>query len=148
MNELIQKKRGQMKMSFGMIFSIVLIIIFIAFAFYAIQKFLEFQDTVKVEQFIENLQNDVDSAWKSSKVSQEKSYSLPRKVGQVCFRNEEKNLVMTGDSFGRTDNIEHLNIVEIASERSLCFLSEDGKISLILKKDFGENLVTIEKVGN
>ena len=77
--EKIFRKRGQMKLSFGMIFSIILIIVFISFAFYAIQKILEMQELMKVGKFKDNLEADIDSAWKGSQRSQEVEYILPKK---------------------------------------------------------------------
>jgi hypothetical protein len=140
-------KRGQMKMSFGMIFSIILIVIFIAFAFFAIQKFLGLQDSVKLKQFSENLQNDVDSAWKSTKYSQDKSYSLPDKVEEVCFRNDDKNFLLRGETFVEQGNIEHIDIEKMTADGDFCIPNTDGKVEMFLSKDFGENLVTVENVG-
>jgi hypothetical protein len=144
---LEKNKRGQMKMSFGMIFSIILIVIFIAFAFFAIQKFLGLQDSVKLKQFSENLQNDVDSAWKSTKYSQDKSYSLPDKVEEVCFRNDDKNLLLRGETFIEQGNIEHIDIEKMTADGDFCIPNTDGKVEMFLSKDFGENLVTVENVG-
>ena len=45
------KKNGQATISFGMVFSIIMIIIFISFAFYAIQKFLDLQNSAQVGKF-------------------------------------------------------------------------------------------------
>ena len=64
-----------MNISFGMIFSILLIVFFIAFAFYGIKKFLGFQDTIKIEKFLDDLQSDVDRVWRGSQASQEKNRS-------------------------------------------------------------------------
>ena len=68
-------KRGQMKLSFGMIFSIILIIIFISFAFYAIQKFLSIQNSVQVGKFVNEFQQNVDKIWKGSQGSEKKERS-------------------------------------------------------------------------
>ena len=78
-------KRGQMKLSYGMIFSIILIIVFLAFAFYAIKKFMGIQNTVMVGDFIDSLGSDVDKMWKGSQGSQEREYRLPKKIQYVCF---------------------------------------------------------------
>src|SRR3989344_9488004 len=83
------RKRGQMKLSFGMIFSIFLIIIFLGFAFYVIPKFLGFQDSLKVGTFIKDFQDDIDKMWKSAQGSQKVEYLLPKEIIRVCF--DEKN---------------------------------------------------------
>jgi len=77
-------KRGQMKISFGMIVSVILIIVFISFAFFAIGKFLDLQRSVEVGQFTNNLQFDIDKIWKSQG-AQEVEYRLPSKIEKVCF---------------------------------------------------------------
>jgi len=162
------KKKGEMKLSFGMIFSIILIIIFIIFAFYAIQKFLQIQDAGKVGQFVEGLQSDIDSAWKGSQRSQEAGYSLPKKIEYVCFidvgsegsgtnRNfydelkyvcyNDENMVFypVGSSQGiESKEIKHLNIAKITeTENPFCIKNINGKASMTIQKSFGEELVTI-----
>ena len=134
-----------MKLSFGMIFSIFLIIIFIAFAFYAINKFLNLQRTLQIETFAKDLQNDVDSMWNSPKGEHPKEYSLPNKIIEVCFTNNEfYNLILKSSKFIDEKNIKHLDISKItANEDPYCIQNIDGKIKLILNKGFNEDLVTI-----
>jgi hypothetical protein len=141
--------RGAMQLSFGMIFSIILIIAFIAFAFYAIRMFLGIQEKAKVANFKENLQNDVDSLWKGSYGSQEVSYNLPSEIKEVCFKNwRYENIIFKPEDeldFAPI-NIEHLNIAEIASAgEEYCLEISKGKVEMVLKKGFGETLVVIER---
>ena len=56
------KKRGQMQMSFGMIFSIILIIVFISFAFYVIKKVLDAQRKAEIGLFIEKSNPDSNAS--------------------------------------------------------------------------------------
>jgi len=65
-------KKAQLKLSFGMIFSIILIVIFIASAFYAVQKFIGVQNIIQVEKFANDFQNDIDKIWRGSQGNQEK----------------------------------------------------------------------------
>jgi len=141
----MKNKRGQMKLSFGMIFSIILIVIFIAFAFYAIQKFLGIQNTVKVGQFVDSLQSDVDKAWRSSQYSQKVEYFLPTKVEEVCFEdNEYENLVFHSRDFIEGRKIKHINITKITEDKDpFCIETTKGKVEMTIKKDYGEALVTI-----
>ncbi len=134
-----------MKLSFGMIFSIFLIIAFIAFAFYAITKFINLQKTIQVETFIENLQNDIDNMWKSAKGSQEETYSLPKKIDSVCFTdNEFNNLMFRSSGIFEERNINHLDIAEITLEEDpYCIPNINGKIKLTISKDFGKELIII-----
>ncbi len=73
-------KKGQIKLSFGMMFSIILIIFFIAFAFFAIQKFLGLGNTISIGKFVEDFQLNVDKLWEGVKGSQESEYFLPKKL--------------------------------------------------------------------
>ena len=143
---VIKSNRAQMKMSFGMIFSIILVIIFLVFAFYGIKKFLGMQDTIQINQFVENLQTDVNKVWKSTSGSQEVEYRLPKKIYEVCFVEDDSgNLIMKfGDIFDR-QNIENLDMANtLGTKNNLCFETE-GKIDFILSKDYGEVLVTIKE---
>ena len=138
-------KRGQVKLSFGMIFSIILIIIFLAFAFYAIKIFLGIQDSTQTKKFINDLKSDIDRVWKSTESSEEKEYSLPKKIDAVCFTDDDyENLYFQADKYFEGGQIEHIDILEItSSEDPYCIENTDGKIKLTLIKDIGEALVTI-----
>lgn len=140
-------KKAQMKLSFGMIFSIFLIIIFIVFAFWGIGKFLNLQKNVQVQKFAQDLQSDVSTMWASSSSSSEEEYSLPSKIEAVCFRDDElKNLFFQSSKLIESKNIEHLDISKIISEENpYCIENSNGKIKLIISKEFGENLVTISR---
>ena len=67
---LDSNKRGQMKLSFCMIFSIILILAFLAFTVYAIRKFLGIQTSVQIGKFGDDLQTDVDKMWRGSQGSE------------------------------------------------------------------------------
>jgi len=139
-------RRGQMKLSFGMIFSIILIIIFIAFAFVGIKNFLELQDSVKIGQFLDNLQADVNSAWRGSGGSTEVEYLLPSKIDAVCFVDDEyENLVFRSDEFIGGGKIQHINITKITEEEDFCVDNIKGKIKMIITKDYGDALVMITR---
>ena len=144
----MKEKRGQMKLSFGMIFSIILIIIFLAFSFYAISKFLGLQRIAQVGQFVEGLQTDVDKMWKGSQGSQEVEYILPKKIKEICFTDDEyENLFFSprGSSEGMDSiEIKHIDIEKITeNENPFCIKNTDGKVKIIIKKSFGEELVMI-----
>ena len=163
-------KKAQMKMSFGMIFSIILIIIFIAFAFYAIKKFLGLQNAVTVGQFKDKLTSDIDKIWKGSQGSQSEEYSLPKKIEYACFVdfsspasgiNQDyysklkqayygsENLIFypfgSGDGMDSFE-ISHIDLAKITTvENPYCIKNDGGKIKLTIEKGFGENLVNIKR---
>lgn len=164
------RKTGDMKISFGMIFSIILIVIFISFAFYAIQKFLGIQRSAQIGKFTDDLQNDIDKIWRGSEGSQEQEYFLPTSIKYVCItdynstkRGENRDFYDELDqNFYETENlffhpigsaegfdsisIKHIDLMGTTiAENPLCFKNLNGKISLSIKKDFGEASVTISK---
>lgn len=146
------RKEGQMKISFGMIFSIILIIAFLAFAFYAIKNFLNLSDSAKIGQFIDKLQGDVNDAWRASQASQPVTYNLPDSIGEICFVDEEANgenmFLRRKDSTSRSYPvlIEHIDILEILRGRTEnCFDVVNGRLELVIEKEFGDSLVLIDK---
>lgn len=165
---LSKSKRAQMEMSFGMIFSIILIVVFLGFAFYAIKTFLAFQDNAKAGKFYDGFQADVTTIW-NYQGSSEREYLVPSSADFVCFidfSSSEKgvdsafyselkradygseNLAFYPVKFTgfESANIEHLNIEKTTeNENPLCIKTSNGKVILTLKKDFGEALVTISK---
>lgn len=140
-------KKAQMKMSFGMIFSIILIVAFLAFTFYAIQKFLGFKKVADVGIFKDNLQRDINDVWKSSQSSQNVEYILPSEVNYVCFINSvDDNLVFKSESYipgGRLNHLDMERILDNVSGDEFCIRAEKEKVKFILKKDFGDALVVI-----
>ena len=140
-------KRGQLKISFGMIFSIILIIIFIVFAFYGIKKFLSFQDLIKTKQFQDKFETDVYNMWVGGSGSSDESYFLSKKIKAICFTNDGyDNLLYQSDGFPERVQIDHINLEKItASENPYCIQTNKGEIKLTIKKDYSESLVTITR---
>lgn len=139
-------KRGQLKLSFGVIFSVILIIIFVGFAIFGINKFLELQKLAQTEDFKSDLQDDINNMWKSTSGSQELEYFLPSKISQVCFiDDEEDNLYFVPIGKYSEAFIENINFETTIpeGESEFCIENENGKIILTIKKEFGESSVTI-----
>lgn len=85
-------KRGQQtfSMSFGMIFSIFLIIMIVAIAIYAIVKFVDIGGCAQVGLFYEDLQGEMDRAWNSGSGRYEDGsfeIRVHNSVKNVCFGN-------------------------------------------------------------
>ena len=164
-----KRKNGQIKLSFGMIFSIILIIIFLAFAFYAIKTFLKIQDNAQAGKFISDLKSDIDRVWKSTESSEEKEYSLPSRINFVCFVDFETSASgsmgniyseLRFADFGNENmvfypvgslNIDSVGMMNIAleeitsSENPFCIENVKGKVKLTLVKEINEALVTITR---
>lgn len=140
-------RKGQMNISFGMIFSIILIIIFLAFGVYAITKFLDLQKSIQIEKFLSDLQEDIDKMWKSPQGSQPITYTLPTNIVSVCFKTDEfQNLEFNSERLIRGKNIKNIDLANITSqENPYCIPNIKGKVSIVLKKDYGETLVRITR---
>ena len=78
-------KKAQMQISFGMIFSIILIIFFLAFAFFGIRAFLSVQGSGETAKFLNDFQSDAEKVWKSAQSSENEEYTLPDERSFVCF---------------------------------------------------------------
>ena len=139
-----------MQISFGMIFSVILIIIFIAFAVYGISKFLGVSRLAQVESFKSDFQGDIDTVWKGSGTSVPVEYSIPNKIKQVCFVNDDyKNMYFVPSDSGYNEvllkNVDMVKTTSGLPGRKLCIPTLEGKISMTLKKAYNEILVTIAK---
>jgi hypothetical protein len=162
------EKKGDFSISFGMIFSIILIIIFIIFAFWAIQKFLGIQNSAEAGKFVGDLQADIDKIWKGSEGSQQQEYFIPSKVKYVCFADyisdargknlnffKDLNPAFNGEEnlfffpIGSANGLDSVTLKHIdlgnttAVDNPLCFDNIKGKVHLTIKKSFGEALVRI-----
>ena len=128
--------RGQMNLSFGTIFSIILIIVFIAFAIFGILKFIGVQQLAQVEKFKSDLQTDIDNLWKSTQGAQKLEYTLPRKISKVCFINDEvENLYFVpGDFKGEIIKNVDFDKTIPRNTNQLCIISIKGKITLFIQK--------------
>jgi hypothetical protein len=140
-------KRGQLEISFGMIVSIILIIIFVSFGIYGITKLLELQKETMTKKFFNDFQEDINKLWKNPIYSLEnKSYMINQNVEKVCFSNQEKNLVVyffNKEEFSK--KIENLNMpLILKGDEEKCFYGKNGKFNFILEKQEGETLITIK----
>ncbi len=169
-SESKRDKKGAMEMSFGMIFSIILIIFFLTFAFFGIKTFLGVQETAKTTKFLSDFNADVEQVWKSAQTSQEKEYFLPSKREKVCFADfsapkqgadigiydelkrayyGKENMIFYPVNFDGVEStqIKYIDIGKITiSQNPFCISNVDGKVKLRLTKDFSDALVTITRV--
>jgi hypothetical protein len=155
-------KRGQLRISFGIIFSIFLIIIFIFFAFKAISSFMDLNECAEVGRFYTSFQNSVDSARESHATNQPFEIKLDSGIDKICFVDLNSSqrgpialpdqwsmgdnffLIFDGDSCGNMGNhqFKNLNITKITEILNPnCF--ENGQ-DITIKKVIGPRLVTVE----
>lgn len=151
-------KKGQTKISFGMIFSIILIVIFLAFAFYGIRWFLGFQESTQANLFFDDLERDIRRISGTTGALDKFDYNIPRKVDEVCFGNfsklsfDEKGLWQAsrhnvaflpyGEIEPSSKNIERLDIgktLDVAEELEedvyTCIPVEGGRLSIVIESE-------------
>jgi hypothetical protein len=84
-------KRGAIELSFGMIFSIIIMIAIIGVAVYAISAFLDIGKTSKLGLFHQKFQEIVDEIWASSITNRIVSFTVPGNIEFVCFGELDGN---------------------------------------------------------
>ena len=97
---------------------------------------------------MKDFQDDVNKMWESSQGSQVVTYNLPTKVISVCFvkGDEFENLQFTSNNIIPGKMIQNIDIEKTTQKESpLCILNVKGKVSFTIAKDYGENLVKIER---
>ena len=163
-----KKAQHIMGMSFGTIFSILLIIVFVVFAFIVIRSFLNTSDCAKIGIFVDDFQSEVDKTWNSQKSNFEFKGRLPSGLDYVCFANFSNSLNGQYDDIGQElgdyyqegtnlflypreescemayHTINHLNMEKISeSQNPYCIEIKNGNIDIMIEKDFNEALVSL-----
>ena len=162
----MQKKRGQLQISFGMIFSIIIIVATLAVAGYVLVKFVDFGSRVSCKLYYNDLQERIDRAWKSDgSTSDIFQGTIPRGVEQVCFgsiglsadaqdRNEQEELRFYADEQNNlffyppeknacgADSFVYI-IKHVSMQKFFCVPARNGKAEVKISKGSTETLVTL-----
>jgi hypothetical protein len=170
----IESERGQLQISFGMIFSIIIIIAIVATSFYVIRYFLNLNKCNEVAFFFNDFQKKVDSAWASGDTQSTFEANLPASIKAVCFGNyslvaptgstgdmqkynemknyirseRDKNLFIYPLSGSCDSSLAYYNLKHTipASGQFFCVDTISGKISVKLSKTSSDSLVKLSKV--
>jgi hypothetical protein len=163
---LNKKAEGAVGMSFGWIFSLILIVFFVFTAIYGIKAFLNMQSCTQVGNFYDSLQKNIDQAYGSSSSDFEMDVNIPG-VNMVCFANLSEEITGPLEAYDELEKYEvynantfllptqkacdmpyktvkHLNITKTTlSKNPLCFdISEGDKIRIV--KGYYDKGVTIK----
>lgn len=109
---------------------------------------MQMNNLIKVKNFEKTLQENINTVWKNSG-SQEFTYYLPKKIERVCFREDDvENMYFDpiGEYTGfmlKNIDIEATISPSTTNPKELCIRNVNGKVTLILKRDYGQTLVTI-----
>ncbi len=169
MIKMIHKnKRAQqmMSMPFGVIFSIILIIVFLVVAFMVIKHFLGLQKCSEIALFAKDLQDSIDKVWKSSTSTENFAVKLPGSLDEVCFvdftkvTNNKYSEVKSRYSFYKPNfffyptssacempylTIKHINATQATENTNPLCVKNDGFGKIRISKDFYDSLVRISK---
>ena len=85
-----------MHMPFQMIFSLVLIAVFLVVAFFVIMNFLNIQECSQIGLFQRDLQEKITSIWQAQEAEQTFEGNLPASIKYVCFLNFTRGKILTG----------------------------------------------------
>ena len=161
---MVANKRGDISLSFGFIFSIILIAAIVGIAFYAISYFVDLGNCTEISLFYNDFQNSVDDAWASEITKDVFVGTLPSGIESVCIGDVEQGIDTEEyrelSRYGRFEanvflyppkkacdeaykKIEHINIEELGFE---CFQVRDGKVSIGLEKGSFDSLVRITRI--
>jgi hypothetical protein len=167
MRKLLNKRgEGAIGMSFGWLFSLLLIVFFIFAAIYGIKAFLNMASCSKVGTFYESLQDKVDEAYRSSSSDFQMDVNIPG-INMICFANLSEEITGSLEAYEEIEKyeiygantfllptqkscdmpyktIKHLNISKTTlSKNPLCFdISDEGKLRII--KGYYDKSITIK----
>lgn len=79
--------RGELSLSFGVIFSLIIIIAIIGVGFYMISYFLSLKECTELGLYKRDLQLRIDDAWHSEEVSDSFEGTVPSFLEKLCFGN-------------------------------------------------------------
>jgi len=166
----VKNKSGQQSigMSFGTIFSIILIIFFVVIVFIVIKYFLGLQKCTQIGIFLDDFQDEVNTAWNSEKSEFPFTPNLPSNLEYVCFanlseprRNAPADIYQDIELYQGTganlflyptvdacdipyNTIKNIDLEDITSTSNpYCVEIRDGKALFNIKKERGERLVKI-----
>jgi hypothetical protein len=158
-------KRGQIQISFGMIFSIIMIIATIAISFYVITYFIKIGRCSEISLFYDDLNKRVDKAWASPITREVYTSNLPSGIESVCFgslltvpvnygkeydvlkkyRNQKANVFLYPLTKSCSNSAPFYYIKNAEIDGFFCIEVISGKVSINIKKDSTDALVKIEK---
>ncbi|MBT4135838.1 hypothetical protein HOD75_04875 [archaeon] len=163
-------KKGQgsiLGLSFGTIFSIIIIVFILAVSGIVIVKFLDFNKCGQIGIFLEDFEKFIEDAWNSPRTGEDFNSVLPKNIEFVCFTDYNSPIARNDDVGDEVDlyksqgynlyfyprkntcefnraNIPHLDIENItASVNPYCIAVNNGKIDIEVIKELNQRLVKV-----
>jgi hypothetical protein len=162
-------KKGDLSLSFGMIFSIILIIGILGVSFYAIRYFIGLKQCTDYGLFNQDLDKEVAKAYESDSVKATFTGTVPGAIKEVCFGSlketssvpeyveikkrygsREGNLFFypPQDAEDICNKVSYRMIEHLSTEKLggfTCFHVKSGKVSFKLEKGSFDNAVYVVK---
>jgi len=168
------EKRGAIALSFGMIFSLIVIIAIIGVSFYAINYFLNLGKCTEISLFYRDFQKEVDKAWSSEITRETFIGKLPRKIESVCFLDREVDsatVIGVGEEYEALEDyfriggntflyppeqtcdqtyktIRHVDLSDLGGWHCFpwhCFPLRDNRVEILLDKGSFDALVRVKR---
>jgi uncharacterized protein (UPF0333 family) len=118
MKEMIKNKHAQMELSYGFLFSVILVGIFIFVAGYAIMMFMDINKQVETGIFTKELQNEIDRIWNGAGEDIFINLTIKSsKITHICFFSSNE---------GKRGNFENIN--EIYSDLESMPLNSENNL--------------------
>lgn len=160
-------KKAQFQIGFGMIFSMILIVVFIVVAFIAVNAFLGISCSVETGSFIKDLDSEINRIWKGAGENTMKEFKINGcNFEYVCFYDVASNIngeyvsfaddirIFTGDKgdhnlyfYPRSESdvpsvfVDHVNMD--LPNNPYCFKKTNNAVNIRLSKSFNEALVRV-----
>ncbi len=161
------KKRGAIEISFGMIFSIIIIAFLISVAVYIIYTFMGLGKCTEIGLFYQELQKSVDKAWSSDKTQKPFEIKVTKGIEKVCFGNlslsssseskkiqdelkkevvnaKNSNVFLYPTKKACDSQAVHYKISRSITDNFFCVDINSGKSQVILSKEITDSLVKIK----
>ncbi len=166
-NRNSKRAQSTMEMPFGIIFAIILIVIFLVVAFIAVNHFLNIGSCSSVGLFYDEFQKKVDSAWEGQEMSFDFKVSVPSGITKICFANLSKANTGSQGDYDEIKNydvydantfllppgkacsmpyklIKHMDIANITKSKNPYCVDLTQRDVLRIKKGFYDKFVTVE----
>ena len=153
-----------------MLFSVILIAVFIVVAFMVIKHFLNIGDCAKLAIFLDDFQSEITKTWNANSGTFPFEKALPGGIEYVCFADFSESIrgsyVDIGEDLsiyeGNRANlffypptkacdipikyISHIDIPNtIKNENPYCIKAKAGKINMVIKKGFNQNVTVLRE---
>jgi hypothetical protein len=160
------ERKAQLQLSFGMIFSIIIIIATIATAFYVISYFLNMNRCTQVGLFYNTLNDEVNKCWEGDFCQKVLTQAIPKPVEKVCFGNfsqtyqkvddvqfeylkrfwrQDKNVFLYPASSSCDSNLAFYKLAHVRTDEFFCAPVKSGKITIKVIKTNLEPLVKLAR---